>query len=198
MNRRLATVAASLLLLAATVATAVPASAAEPAAAEPATANPALGAERAAAAGDFGAVSVRGTADTVLTSAFRDFAGDPVRISVDARAATNTDPGGTRGHFRVRHVHNDGRLVAEFEGDITCLGAGGREAIATGVITKGEAPWFPGLEVVGQKVSISVEDNGRRGDRLGWVWGALGQPVPDCQGTVPFIRTTGGDFTVRG
>ncbi|GHF55532.1 hypothetical protein GCM10018790_36750 [Kitasatospora xanthocidica] len=187
MNRRLATAAASLLLLAATVATAAPASAA-----------PVSGGEIAVAAQDFGAVSVRGTGDTVLTAAFNDFAGDPVRISVDARAATNTDPRGTRGHFHVRHVHHDGRLVADFEGDITCLGVGGRQAIATGVITKGEAPWFPGLEVVGQKVSLSVEDNGRHGDRLGWIWGALGQPVSDCQGTVPFIRTTGGDLTVRG
>ncbi|MER7582892.1 hypothetical protein [Kitasatospora sp. NPDC097691] len=188
MNRRLATAAASILLLVATVATAVPASAAEPAAS----------AGDAGAAAGAGAVSLRGTGDTVLTSAFGEFAGDPVRISVDARAAGNTDPGTTRGHFHVRHVHNDGRLVADFEGDITCLGVGGREAIATGVITKGEAPWFPGLEVVGRKVSVSVEDNGRHGDRLGWVWAALGQPVADCQGTVPFIRTTAGDFTVRG
>lgn len=184
MNRRLATAATSALLLVAAVTATVPASAAEPASA----------ADDARA----GAVSVRGTGDTVLTSAFGDFAGDPVRISVDARATGNTDPGATHGHFHVRHVHHDGRLVADFEGDITCLGVGGREAIATGVITKGEAPWFPGLEVVGQKVSISVEDNGRHGDRLGWVWGALGQPVADCQGTVPFIRTTAGDLTVRG
>ncbi|MFF7995279.1 hypothetical protein ACFZDG_36615 [Kitasatospora xanthocidica] len=187
MNRRLATAAASLLLLAATVATAAPASA-----------TPVSAGELAVAAQDFGAVSVRGTGDTVLNSAFNDFAGDPVRISLDARAATNTDPRSTSGHFHVRHVHNDGRLVADFEGDITCLGVGGRQAIATGVITKGEAPWFPGLELVGQKVSLSVEDNGRRGDRLGWVWGVFGQPVSDCQGTVPFIRTTGGDLTVRG
>ncbi|MEU9045405.1 MULTISPECIES: hypothetical protein [unclassified Kitasatospora] len=202
MNRRLATAAASLLLLAATVVAAVPASAvpisAVPGSEASVSAVSTAAGQPTAAAGGPGAVSVRGTGDTVLTSAFGGFAGDPVRISVDARAATSTDPGGTSGHFHVRHVHNDGRLVADFEGDITCLGVGGREAIATGVITKGEAPWFPGLEVVGQKVSLSVEDNGRHGDRLGWVWGALGLPVADCQGTVPFIRTTGGDFTVRG
>lgn len=182
MNRRLATAAVSLLLLTATAATAAPAAVAEP----------------AATAGDFGPVAVRGTGDTVLTTAFQGFEGDPVRISVDARAATNTDPRGTAGHFHVRHVHTDGRLVADFEGDITCLAVGGREAIATGVITKGEAPWFPGLELVGQKVALSVEDDGRHGDRMGWVWGAFGQPVSDCQGTVAFIRTTSGDFSVRG
>ncbi|MFE4974117.1 hypothetical protein ACFRAR_18655 [Kitasatospora sp. NPDC056651] len=74
----------------------------------------------------------------------------------------------------------------------------GRERRVTGVVTKGEAPWFPGVEPAGQKVSISLEDNGRGGDRMGWVWGVFGQPVSDCQGTVPFIRTTGGDFSVRG
>ncbi|MFJ9443592.1 hypothetical protein ACIRRH_17210 [Kitasatospora sp. NPDC101235] len=187
MNRRLATAAVSLLLLAATAATAAPA----------AVAAPAPTAQPAAAAPDFGPVSVRGTGNTVLTTSFHGFEGDPVQISVDARAAINTDPRSTAGHFHVRHVRTDGRLVADFEGDITCLAVGGREAIATGVITKGEAPWFPGLELVGQKVSLSVEDNGRRGDRMGWVWGVFGQPVSDCQGTVPFIRTTSGDFSVR-
>ncbi|WP_051711391.1 hypothetical protein [Streptomyces sp. NRRL S-350] len=205
MNRRLATIAASLLLLAATTAPAMaapaPAPATPPAAALAtalATSAPTTPGEPAAAAERSGAVSVHGSGDTVLTSAFRDFAGDPVRITLDARATGNLDPGGTHGHFHVRHVHTDGRLVADFEGDVTCLGVGGREAIATGVITKGEASWFPGLEMTGQKVSLSVEDDGRHGDRIGWVWGALGQPVADCQGAVPFIRTTGGDFTVRG
>ncbi|MFG2905018.1 hypothetical protein ACGF13_08130 [Kitasatospora sp. NPDC048286] len=193
MNRRLATTAVSLLLLAATAATAAPAAVAVPTPAAPPSA-----AEPAAAAGDFGPVSVRGTGNTVLTASFHGFEGDPVQISVDARATTNTDPRSTAGHFHVRHVHTDGRLVADFEGDITCLAVGGREAIATGVVTKGEAPWFPGLELTGQKVALSMEDNGRRGDRMGWVWGVFGQPVSDCQGTVPFIRTTGGDFSVRG
>ncbi|MGW3232519.1 hypothetical protein [Kitasatospora sp. NPDC001095] len=193
MNRRLATTAASLLLLAATVATAAPA-----AVAAPTPAAPPLTAQPAATAPDFGPVSVRGTGNTVLTASFHGFEGDPVQISVDARATTNTDPRSTAGHFHVRHVHTDGRLVADFEGDITCLAVGGREAIATGVVTKGEAPWFPGLELTGQKVALSVEDNGRRGDRMGWAWGVFGQPVSDCQGTVPFIRTTSGDFSVRG
>ncbi|MEV7188471.1 hypothetical protein [Kitasatospora sp. NPDC093102] len=193
MNRRLATAAVSLLLLTATVATAAPAAVAAPASAP----QPSLTAQPAASATDFGPVGVRGTGNTVLTAAFQGFDGDPVQISVDARTTTNTDPRSTAGHFHVRHVHTDGRLVADFEGDITCLAVGGREAIATGVVTKGEAPWFPGLELVGQKVSLSVEDNGRRGDRMGWVWGVFGQPVSDCQGTVPFIRTTSGDFSVR-
>ncbi|MFI9364076.1 hypothetical protein ACIG5E_23940 [Kitasatospora sp. NPDC053057] len=191
MNRRLAVAATTLCLLAATVATAAPASAGEPA---PTGASAA--AQQAAAAGP-GPASLRGSAGAVLDSRFAGFAGDPVRFGVDARADGATGAT-TRGHFHVRHVHSDGRLVADFEGDITCLAVGGHEAVATGVVTKGEAPWFPGRSPVGQKVALSVEDNGRHGDRIGWVWGFFGQPVSDCQGTVPFIRTTSGDFTVRG
>ncbi|MFJ2867885.1 hypothetical protein [Kitasatospora sp. NPDC087314] len=183
MNRRTAVAAAALCLLA-TAAAATPAAATGPAA------DPAGGAA--------GPVRVHGAGGTVLTAAFGEFAGDPVRFELDARAGVNTDPRTTSGHFHVTHVHTDGRPVADFEGDVTCLAVGGREAIATGVVTRGEAPWFPGRPLVGQQVAISVEDDGRRGDRLGWIWGMFGAPVSDCQGTVPFIRTTSGDFTVRG
>ncbi|MGW2373073.1 hypothetical protein [Kitasatospora sp. NPDC001683] len=198
MNRRLATTAAALCLLAATVATAAPASAGEPAASgAPAVSGAPAASPEAVAAGN-ASVGLHGSGNTVLDSRFSTFEGDPVQLTIDARADTLKPLETTRGHFHVRHVHTDGRLVADFEGDITCLAVGGREAIATGVVTKGEAPWFPGRPVVGQKVALSVEDDGRHGDRIGWVWGFFGAPVSDCQGTVPFIRTTGGDFTVRG
>jgi hypothetical protein len=75
---------------------------------------------------------------------------------------------------------------------------GGRDAIATGVVTRSDNPWFPGLKPVGSKVALTVQDNGRKGDRAGWVWGFLGAPVSDCQGAVPFIEMTNGGFTVRG
>ncbi|MFI2609294.1 hypothetical protein [Kitasatospora sp. NPDC018619] len=208
MSRRLATAAVILLLPAATAATAAPAAIAaptpaapRPTAPRPTAPTPAASAsvpEASAAVDGFGPVSVRGTGTTVLTPAFHGFEGDPVRISVDARTTANGDPRTTTGHFHVRHVHTDGRLVADFEGDITCLAGGGREAIATGVITRGEVPWFPDMRPVGGKVALSVEDDGRHGDRMGWVWGLFDQPVSDCQGTVPFIRTTGGDFSVHG
>lgn len=186
MNRRLAVAATALCLLAATVATAAPASAAAP--------TP----SGAPVAADHASVRLHGSGSTVLDSRFTGFEGDPVQLTVDARADDLKPLETTRGHFHVRHVHTDGRLVADFEGDITCLAVGGREAVATGVVTGGEAPWFPGKPLIGQKVALSVEDDGRHGDRIGWVWGFFGAPVSDCQGTVPFIRTTGGDFTVRG
>lgn len=192
MNRRPAVIAAALCLLAATVATAAPAFAGAAAPSGPPTSS------AGPVAATDASVSLHGTGDTVIGSGFSTFEGDPVRFTIDARADTLKPSETTRGHFHVRHVHTDGRLVADFEGDITCLAVGGREAIATGVVTRGEAPWFPGKPVVGQKVALSVEDHGRHGDRIGWVWGFFGAPVSDCQGTVPFIRTTGGDFTVRG
>ncbi|MEV7773980.1 hypothetical protein [Kitasatospora sp. NPDC086791] len=49
--------------------------------------------------------------------------------------------------------------------------------LATGVTAEGWAPRFPGPEVaVGRKAPV---------------------PVADRRGTVPFIRTTGGDVTVH-
>ncbi|MDH6128086.1 hypothetical protein [Kitasatospora sp. GP82] len=143
------------------------------------------------------AVRVSGTAGTTLTKDFIGFAGDDVRIEIDARTAVNGQPAGGTGHFHVVHRHVDGRLVADFTGDITCLVAGGRDAIATGVITGGQAPWFPGRQLLGTRVSLTLQDNGRT-SRAGWLWGALGAPVSDCQGTVPFIGMTHGHFTVRG
>ncbi|MGW2252844.1 hypothetical protein ACWCXH_21980 [Kitasatospora sp. NPDC001660] len=181
MNRRLATAAAAFCILAATVTAAAPASATVD--------KP---------SGSFGPVSVHGAAGTVLTTTFAGFPGDRVRIELNARADVNTDPRTTRGHFHVTHVHTDGRLVADFAGDITCLGVGGREAIATGVVTSGEAPWFPGRTPVGAKVTLTVQKHGRHAGRVGWVWGMFGAPVSDCQGTIAFLPTTSGGFTVRG
>ncbi|MEV7022715.1 hypothetical protein [Kitasatospora sp. NPDC093558] len=182
MNRRLATAAATLSLFAATITAAAPASADTHRPSDP-----------------FGPVSVHGAAGTVLTSTvFGEFEGDAVRIELDARSDVNTDPRTTHGHFHVTHIHTDGRLVADFSGDITCLGVGGQEAIATGVITSGEAPWFPKLTPVGTKVAVTVQANGRHAGRVGWVWGVFGPSISDCQSTVAFLPTTSGGYTVRG
>ncbi|MEU8510637.1 hypothetical protein AB0C76_03460 [Kitasatospora sp. NPDC048722] len=189
MNRRLATAAAAFCLLAATITAAVPASATADAPSDDRSDDRSDG---------FGPVSVRGAAGTVLTTAFTGFEGDAGRIEVDARADVNTDPRTTRGHFHVTRVHTDGRLVADFSGDITCLGVRGREAITTGVVTSGEAPWFPGRTPVGAKVALTAQGNGRHSGRVGWAWGMFGAPVSDRRGTVAFLPTTSGGFTVRG
>ncbi|MGC0417374.1 hypothetical protein ABIA38_002888 [Embleya sp. AB8] len=134
------------------------------------------------AADGSGPLRLHGAGETIPTSAFRGFEGDAVHVEMDARTDVDGDPKTTGGHFRVTHVHVDGRPVADFEGDVTCLAAGGREAIATGVVTGGEAPWFPGLPLIGRKVAISVEDDGPHRDRLGWVWGMFGTPVSPTAG----------------
>ncbi|MFI6444774.1 hypothetical protein [Kitasatospora sp. NPDC050543] len=182
-GRTFATAAVSLALLG-VLATAAPSSAA---AADSVADGPAAGR----------GVRVSGAAGTTLTQDFGEFAGDAVRIELDARAAVNGSPTDTRGRFHVVHRKPDGQLVADFEGTLGCLVVGGRDAIATGVVTSGTVPRFPDLELIGSKVAITVQDNGRA-DRLGWVWGGFGQPVADCQGTVPFIRTTSGNYAVRG
>ncbi|MFD5083352.1 hypothetical protein ACFWOG_12030 [Kitasatospora sp. NPDC058406] len=142
-------------------------------------------------------VRVRGGGGATLTKDFSGMEGDLVRFEVDARTDLNNAPGHARGRFHVTHHRPDGALVADFEGTLDCLAAGGRTAITTGVVTGGSAPWFPDLTLVGSRVSLTVQDDGRN-DRLGWLWGAFGIPVSDCQGTVPFIRTDTGNFTVRG
>ncbi|MER5350072.1 hypothetical protein ABT093_07045 [Kitasatospora sp. NPDC002551] len=170
---------ATALCLLATVAAAAPASAAEGSGAASSSAR------------------LRGSGGATLTKDFRGMEGDAVHFEIDARTDLNNAPGHARGHFHVTHHRPDGALVADFEGDLTCLAVGGRTAIATGVITSGTVPWFPDVPFLGSKVSLTVQDEGRN-DRLGWLWGAFGTPVSDCQGTVPFLRTDTSSFTVRG
>ncbi|MGW6914610.1 hypothetical protein ACWGB8_12425 [Kitasatospora sp. NPDC054939] len=140
---------------------------------------------------------VRGSFGVVLNDDFPAFKGDPVRFEVDARTGVNGSPEHARGRMHVTHLRPDGRLVADLEIKVGCVVAAGRDAIVTGVVTAGEAPWFPDMTVVGSRVAVTVQDNGRV-DRVGWVMGAFGAPVADCQGTVPFIRTSSGTLTVHG
>ncbi|MEU6239355.1 hypothetical protein, partial [Kitasatospora sp. NPDC047058] len=143
------------------------------------------------------AARLRGSGDATLTRFFPGMEGDKVHLDVDVHTKVNNSPSHARGHFHVTHHRPDGQLVADLEGDLTCLAVGGRDAITTGVVTKAETPWFPGTGFVGTKVSLTVQDDGRA-DRLGWLLGAFGVPVADCQGTVPFIGTDHGNLTVRG
>lgn len=182
------TAAAAALAVLSTIAAGVPSAAAAPALAGGAAAD---------SAGH--PVRVSGAAGTTLTNFFPGFAGDDVRIEIDARAAVDGQPAGTTGRFHVVHRHVDGRLVADFAGDITCLAVGGRDAIATGVITSGQVPWFPGTRFIGTRVAVTLQDNGNgRASRAGWLWGAFGVPISDCQGSVPFIAMTHGRYMVRG
>ncbi|MEV4222268.1 hypothetical protein [Nonomuraea sp. NPDC049725] len=136
-----------------------------------------------------------GSAGGVLTKAFGSWAGDPVKFQIEARGG----PGTTKGRFQVFHGNSrTGGVVAEFEGKITCLLVGGEVAVATGVITRGQANLTndKNTDVTGQKVSFTVHDDGRS-DRLYWMWGFMNAPINDCQGTAPILKTSHGNFKVR-
>ncbi|MCK2242549.1 MULTISPECIES: hypothetical protein [unclassified Crossiella] len=140
-------------------------------------------------------MSVRGSAGGQLGPEFGPMAGDPVRFEIQASA---TDPMKPSGTFKVTHHKPDGSLLARFSGEVTGLHAVGQVGVVNGKITWAEHPGAPQLEFVGKPVSLTVQDEGRHGDRIGWVWGFFGQPVSPLQGTAPVLRLSDGDLSVRG
>ena len=126
------------------------------------------------------------------TSKAPAFKGDPLRFSLAARVAPGDNPLEVKGGFHVTHHKPDGKVVADFQGKITCLTVGGKVGVATGVVTKSAAP-----ELVGKPVSFSLKDG--RVDRLGWLWGfsSTDEPIVDCQSTVPFYAPDWGGLLVR-
>ncbi|GAA2820996.1 hypothetical protein GCM10010452_56510 [Crossiella cryophila] len=140
-------------------------------------------------------MSVRGSAGGQLGPEFGSMAGDPVRFEIQASATDPLKPSGT---FKVSHHKPDGSLLARFSGEVTGLHAVGQVGVVNGKITWAEHPGAPQIEFVGKPVSLTVQDEGRRGDRIGWVWGFFGQPVSPLQGSAPVLRLSDGDFAVRG
>ena len=126
------------------------------------------------------------------TSKAPAFKGDPLRFSLAARIAPGDNALEVKGGFHVTHHKPDGKVVADFQGKITCLAVGGKVGVATGVVTKSVAP-----ELVGKPVSFSLKDG--RTDRLGWLWGfsSTDEPIVDCQSTVPFYAPDWGGLLVH-
>ncbi|MBB5838819.1 hypothetical protein [Kribbella italica] len=140
-------------------------------------------------------MQVKGKAGGVLGEEWGpDFAGDPVSFEVDARGDDPLNPIGT---FHVVHRNPDGSLVADFSGKVSSLYAVDEVGIVTGTIDRAEHPGVP-LEFVGKEIALTVYDGGRKGDRIGWVWGFFGAPVSRVQGTAPHFPVTWGNFSVRG
>lgn len=110
---------------------------------------------------------------------------DEIRFSFDARGNTLD----ARGTFRFSH-EVDG-VVYKAKADVDCLVTGGHVATVTGVVTETDVPDF-----LGQRVGVTVEDQGKRGDRLGFSWGVAPLPTPQCLGPAPFTQVVGGDYTV--
>lgn len=126
------------------------------------------------------------------TSKTPEFSGDPLRFTLAARIAPGDNALQVKGGFHVTHHKPDGRVVADFQGRITCLAVGGPVGVATGVVTKSADP-----ALVGKPVSFSLKDG--RTDRIGWLWGfsATDEPITDCQSTVPFYAPDWGGVVVR-
>jgi hypothetical protein len=145
-------------------------------------------------------MEVAGKAGGALGPEWGDYAGDPVSFEVGARAVDPLNPTGT---FHVVHRKPDGRLLAEFSGKVTSLYAVDEVATLTGVIEQADHPGLP-LEMVGQKIALTVYDSGRppgsaprTPDRIGWAWGFFGAPVSRVQGTAPHFAVSWGDFRVE-
>ncbi|MFB9905937.1 hypothetical protein [Allokutzneria oryzae] len=137
-----------------------------------------------------------GSAGGTLPKMFGPLAGDPVRFTVNAHGT----PGKAGGTFHVLHTKPDGKAFAEFSGRVDCLFSAHGQAVMTGIVERAELPGLPPeIKVVGKRVGLSVQDNGKRGDRIGWSWatGGFEQNTLLCNSTVPFFTTTNGDYKVR-
>ncbi|NUS72446.1 MAG: hypothetical protein HOQ05_03470 [Corynebacteriales bacterium] len=141
--------------------------------------------------------ALTGKAGGHLPEGFGPWTGDPVSFELEAKASDNNPASGT---FAVNHIHPDGELVGDFTGTITCLAVGGDVAVATGVISEGKVhlPDQEVQDVAGQKVSFTVQDNGKKKDTFFWQWEFVGAPINDCQGTAPVYDPQWGDFAVSG
>jgi hypothetical protein len=104
-------------------------------------------------------------------------------------AAESIEAGGT---FSFTHqIDGRGRVYRAYA-KVDCLITGGHVATVTGVVTKADAPDFRG-----KRVGITVEDNGRKGDRLGFSWGVAPDPPQRCLGTAPFTVVKAGNLRVH-
>jgi hypothetical protein len=97
-----------------------------------------------------------------------------------------------RGTFSFTHqIDGKGKIYRAYA-KVDCLITGGHVATVTGVVTKADAPDFRG-----KRVGITVEDNGRKGDRLGFSWGVAPNPPQRCLGTAPFTVVKAGNYRVH-
>src|SRR5690606_26635221 len=113
-------------------------------------------------------------------------------------SAITLHDGSDRGRFTVRHVNQEGVLLARFSGDIDCLVTEGQNAVVTGIITDAETPGLPEGEGAGEGMlaGIVIQDGGEEPDRMAW---AFGPPGPTCADLSPVAGplVQHGNFVVR-
>ncbi|WP_158879571.1 hypothetical protein [Amycolatopsis anabasis] len=139
------------------------------------------------------ASTVAGSGGLVLD--FPGFQGDPVRFSIAAHGQLTQ----AKGRFHVNHRRADGAPFGEFGGRVDCVATQGNVSVVTGIVETAELPGLPGVNVVGKRVGLTVQDNGPRGDRIGWSWAFAGfeHDALPCSGTVPFYPLSSGGLLVR-
>ena len=139
--------------------------------------------------------SVHGSGMVTLPYDFDDAAGDTVRFQVQAQGGD----GATRGTFNVVHLDDAGGLYAHAVGDVRCVVVSGGVAYTTGIIRRAWFRDFPGWNVNGTAVAITIADGGRRNDALGFDFEFFGRTIEACQNRqVPgLLPVEAGDFTVR-
>ncbi len=127
-----------------------------------------------------------------LPPAAGELAGDPIRFSVYAIGNGES----ARGSFAIVHLDDAGGLYAYVVGDITCASFAGDVAMTTGVIRGSWFRDFPGRDVSGTDVAITVADRGAD-DALGFDYEFLGSTITPCEERTPVFPIERGGFAVR-
>lgn len=162
---------------------------AAPAGAEPVE----VGAGQEAAPNPFpGDAAVIGTAGLRLP--WTETESHPVRFSVAAHGGVAE----SQGRFHVNHVQGDGSPFADFDGRVDCVLRDGDLTVITGIIERADVSELD-VDLIGQRVGVSIREVPGGHDKIGWSWatGGFDGDALRCNGTVPFIATEWGDFSVR-
>jgi hypothetical protein len=120
-----------------------------------------------------------------------------VQFEVSAHALAD---GSAEGRFHgVRHLASGG-IEAHFEGDVTCLEVHGNTAFITGVATSGKVTGQPDFVAAGQKVAVTIIDNGKNDlFALETSFAPFPHDIIPCQpARTPFATSEEGNFVVHG
>ncbi|MFI8879631.1 Repetin [Streptomyces sp. NPDC055243] len=125
---------------------------------------------------------------------------EDVTFTFDAHLAKRHTmrPDKATGTFRFVHLDRPGGEGGWAKGRIDCLITGGKVATATGIITDTNLK-----DIKGGRVGFTVHDQGKKLDRVGYSWAAVGGPdgtkkLTKCTSSAPFekVRKGTGDFDV--
>ncbi len=146
----------------------------------------------ASSAGAAPALSMNGAGMVTLPSWFEDVAGDRVVFELNTQGSGEL----ATGRFSVVHLDDQGGLYAYASGEVTCVSVVDGVAVTTGVIRRAWFRDFPGWDVAGTAVAITVVDRGTN-DVLGFDFEFFESSITPCGKVEPFVSVDHGNFTVR-